>query len=349
MFRSGFEDAEVQDVPAPPAPVVASTVRGTCTPGVNSFTGSGLTDFVMVRAAGGGPVRWFVKANDATAGGVELPPFEFGRDSDFFAMGDFDGDGLSDPVVWSSGPAARFQVRRSSRPTDAPLVVALGTTADDPLVLADFDGDRVTDFAVYRDGTPADTTARFLIRRSTTAATSDFPIPNSDGSIVFPLRDVDSDGRADFGIQFNAGSDVGGFRIFNGATGAAIGSPFNFGRSSDFVVPGHSVGSAVTDIAVSRNANPGTGTVKYFFPRDMETGAGDANNLATGIVLGIAGDFITQGDYDGDGLTDYAVWRSSATPGASKFVIRRSTNPTASLEVPFGQSGDYPVNNWDVH
>lgn len=349
MFRSGFEDAEVQDPPLPPAPVVASTIRGACTPGVNSVTGSGLTDFVLVRSIGAGRIQWVTRSNENTAAGVDLAPFEFGRDTDFFLLGDFDGDGLSDPTLWSSGPVARFQVRRSSRPTDAPLVVEVGSAGDVPDVIADFDGDRVTDFAVYRDGTAADTTARFLVRRSSTAASSDFPITDSDGAIPFALRDVDGDGRADYGIQFNSGGGVGGFRIFNGATAAPIGSPFNFGQASDFVIPGHSVGSAVTDIAVSRNANPGTGTLKYAFPRDMETGAGDASNLATGIVFGIPGDFITQGDYDGDGVTDYAGWRSSATPGASKFVIRRSTDTAVPLEVPFGQSGDYPVNNWDVH
>lgn len=347
LFRSGFENGETQDIPPLPAPIVASSVRGTCTPGVNSITGSGLTDFILVRATAGN-VTWSTKANNLTAAGTDLPPFDLGRDTDFFLMGDYDGDGISDATVWTPGNPGVFRVRRSSRPLDAPLVVAHGTTGDQPEVAADFDGDRVTDFAVYRDGTPADTTANFIIRRSSTGALATTFVPNSDGSIPFAIRDINSDGSADFGIQFNNGGGVGGFRMFEGDSGALL-SPFTFGLSSDFVVPGHVVGSPVTDIAVSRNANPGTGTVKYAFPRDMETGAGDATTLATGIVFGIPGDFITQGDFDGDGLTDYSVWRSSATPGASKFVLRLSTNPGTPLEVPMGASGDYPVNNWDVH
>lgn len=349
ILISSFEDGETQPAIPAPSPITASAVRGNCTPGVNSPTGTGLTDFVMVRAIGGGPIAWSVKTNDGTAAGPVLPDFVLGVDSDFFMMGDFDGDGFSDATVWSPGVAARFKVRRSSRPNDLPLLIPLGTTGDDPTVVADFDGDRVTDAAVYRDGTPGDTTARWIVRRSATAAVTDFPISSSDGSIPFSLRDITGDGRADYGIQFNGGAGVGRFRVFSGANGVQIGPFFDFGLSSDFVVPGHSVGSDVTDIAVSRNANPGTGTVKYFFPRDMATGIGDAANLATGIVVGIPGDFITQGDYDGDGLTDYAVWRTSATPGQSKFVLRRSTAVATPLEVFHGQSGDYPVNNWDVH
>ena len=36
---------------------------------------------------------------------------------------------------------------------------------------------------------------------------------------------------------------------------------------------------------------------------------------------------------DGDGLDDYSVWRPSAMPGQSKFIIRRSTNTGVLLEV----------------
>ncbi len=347
IFRSSFELGESSTTPGPIPPVVASSAIGTCTPGINSPTGSGLTDFVTVRA-NAAIIEWRVKKNDATGAGAEDAPFVLGKDTDFFSMGDFDGDGASDATIWSPGTPGRFKVRRSSRPNDVPLELLFGLNGDVPDVIADFDGDRITDFAVYRDGTAGDTTAHFLIRRSSSGVTTDFPITNSDGGVAFPIRDINSNGRADFGVQFNGGGGVGSFRMFTGTNGASLGT-FNFGLASDFVVPGQFVGDSVTDLAVSRNANPGSGTVKYAFPRDMATGAGDATTLATGIVFGISGDFISQGDYDGDGIVDFAVWRSSATPGQSKFILRRSTNPGTPLDVFMGQSGDYPVNNWDVH
>lgn len=348
LFRSSFEDVEAPSTPNAIPPITASNVLGSCTPGINSPTASGLTDFIMVRAVpGSSDVEWRIKKNDFSNSGVEFAPFVFGKNIDSFVMADFDGDGASDAAVWSPN-TARFMVRRSSRPNDAPMELILGTAGDVPKVIADFDGDRVSDFAVYRDGTPADTTAHFFVRKSSSSVVSDFLIPNSDNGIPFSMRDINNDARADFGVQFNAGANVGGIRMFSGVTGGAL-SIFNFGLSTDLLFPGQFVGDAVTDIAVSRNANPGSGTVKYGFPRDMATGAGDATTLATGIAFGVPNDRISQGDYDGDGLVDFAIWRPSPAAGQSKFVIRRSSLPATPLEVFFGATGDYPVNNWDVH
>ncbi len=348
MFRAGFENTEPASSPNPIAPIGASNVRGSCTPGINSPTGSGLTDFVMARAVASN-IEWRIKKNDATAAGPDLTPFVFGKDTDFFMMGDFDGDGLSDPVIWTTGTQGRFKVRRSSRPTDAPLELFLGQSGDDSTVIGDYDGDRVTDFAVFRPGTAESPAGKFLIRKSSSGVVSDFPISSvvSSSAFAFHVGDINLDGLADFGVQTN-NAGAGGFRMFSGFNGVQIAN-FDFGLTTDFIVPGQFVGSATPDIAVSRNANPGTGTVKYAFPRDMATGMGDATTLATGIVFGISGDFITQGDYDGDGITDFAVWRSNATAGQSKFILRRSTNIAMPLEVFIGAAGDYPVNNWDVH
>lgn len=338
LFYDGFESG-----PRPPAPIVASSVTGACTPAINSPTGSGLTDFVMARA-NNGAVDWTVKTNDLTATGAVLPVVSFGLESDFFLMGDFDGDGLSDFTVWRAGNPGRFLVRRSSRPTDVPLEVNLGAIGGIPKVIADYDGDRVTDFAVYKSaaiGQPG----VLQIRLSSSGNTAVQSFINAEDALPAALRDVSGDGKADFVLQSNGGANVGLFRVFNGSNGAAITS-FNLGLSSDFFFPGQVAGSAATDITISRNKfNPVTSmTEKMFQTRDSASAA-----VGVEIFNGISGDFITPGDYDGDGLIDYAVWRSSTTPALSKFVIRRSSLPATALEVFIGASGDYPVANWDVH
>ena len=79
--------------------------------------------------------------------------------------------------------------------------------------------------------------------------------------------------------------------------------------------------------------------------RDGQSGIGQPT-----VVLGAsATDYALSGDYDGDGIDDYAVWRPSATAGQSKFIVRPSTAPATTREVFLGASGDYPVGNNRVH
>ena len=61
-----------------------------------------------------------------------------------------------------------------------------------------------------------------------------------------------------------------------------------------------------------------------------------------------ASDFPTQGDYDGDGKTDIAIWRPNADVSLNYFWVRNSSNG-ATMNVEWGQQGDYPVANYNSH
>ncbi|MBS1768147.1 MAG: FG-GAP repeat protein, partial [Acidobacteria bacterium] len=61
-----------------------------------------------------------------------------------------------------------------------------------------------------------------------------------------------------------------------------------------------------------------------------------------------ATDFPTQGDFDGDGKTDLAVWRPNADPTQNYFYVRTSSGG-ALAQTEWGQNGDYPVNNYNAH
>ena len=58
---------------------------------------------------------------------------------------------------------------------------------------------------------------------------------------------------------------------------------------------------------------------------------------------GSASDFLCQGDYDGDGRTDIAVWR----PDDTSFYYMGSASGFTAF--PYGTSLDYPPANWNVH
>jgi hypothetical protein len=65
-------------------------------------------------------------------------------------------------------------------------------------------------------------------------------------------------------------------------------------------------------------------------------------------TFGISSDFPAQGDYDGDGRTDIAVFRRGATVGAPSFYWTfRSFDNTVQV-VNWGLGSDFSVNTFDT-
>jgi hypothetical protein len=130
------------------------------------------------------------------------------------------------------------------------------------------------------------------------------------------------------------------FRLYNGVTGALF-DTVNFGTPTDIIVVGNHTGTALSDITVIR----GVAGEIVWTTRDGETGIGQPSvNFGAS-----ATDFPLSGDYDGDGLDDYAFWRPNPDPALCKFSIRRSTVTATPLDIFMGQNGDYPVGNTRSH
>jgi hypothetical protein len=99
------------------------------------------------------------------------------------------------------------------------------------------------------------------------------------------------------------------------------------------------IGDGKTDLAVIRGIS---GSISWFAKRSSD-------GVVTSQLWGAsASDYATQGDYDGDGITDLAIWRPSLTPGASTFWVKKSTNG-GTIARSFGANGDYPVANFNTH
>ncbi|MFN0140639.1 MAG: FG-GAP repeat domain-containing protein [Pyrinomonadaceae bacterium] len=298
------------------------------------FNGDGRTDFAVVRNTGGGPggqITWFVNLNGpGTTFGSQ-----WGISGDSFVPEDYDGDNKSDIAIWRAGAptVAAFYILQSL--TNTVRIEPFGQTGDDPRVVGDYDGDGKADPAVYRAGANSGDQSTWFYRGSLNPAFVTYAPWGQNGDFPAP-GDYDGDGKRDFVIQRNNGG--GQARFWMQQTTAGFNS-IVFGTPTDVIVPGDYDGDGKTDLAVARGS---AGQINWYV-RPSTTGAISAAPYA--IFGASATDFHTHGDYDGDGKTDVAIWRPSATPGASVFWVFGSTS--GAFAVPFGANGDYPIANYN--
>ena len=308
---------------------IAGSVTPVAAQHVIDFDGDGKSDPTVVRNVGGGSggqVGWFI---NTSSNGSTLW-YNWGISTDFFVPADYDGDDKTDIAVWRS-TSTEFYILQSQ--TNTLRRETFGQPGDDPTVVADYNGDGAADLAVYRAGAAAGNPSTWFYRTTAGGAVNyvpwgmngDFPAPG----------DYDGNGSADFVVQRNDGGGVARFwrRFSTGTTDTVV-----FGNSTAVIVPGDYDGDSKTDIATVQGVS---GQLEWRYLSSMD-------GSTTYITFGLsATDFPTQGDYDGDGKTDTAIWRPSATPGASAFWFRNSGGTVNS--VPFGQNGDYPVANFNTH
>jgi hypothetical protein len=291
--------------------------------------GDGKTDLTLARNTGGGPggqLTWFTHIN----GGADAPARNWGSQGDEFVPNDYDGDGKTDIAVWRRANAAYYILQSQSNTF---VAAPFGITTDDPRVVGDYDGDGKSDLAVYRSGAVAGAHSFWFYQSSVNGSiisnewgqNGDFPAPG----------DYDGDGKFDFVVQRNHGGGTAAFHELLSGGGTAN---FVFGTPTDVIVPGLWDSDCKTDIATVR----GLGGVIYWNILNSATGT-----LTQQFWGNSATDFVAQGDYDGDGRIDFAVWRPDADPTRNYFYWLGSTSGASGFE--WGQNGDYPVANFNTH
>ncbi|HJZ77433.1 MAG TPA: VCBS repeat-containing protein [Vicinamibacterales bacterium] len=240
------------------------------------------------------------------------------------------------PLPWCSSYAERMVWRPSTgewlatSDSGAPMVDQQWGMVGDIPVPGFYDGDGIADFAIFRPST-----GEWWIKTSMGGDT--VQVWGGVGDV--PVQaDYDNDGITD--IAFWRPS-TGTWHILQSSAGYRS---QQLGIAGDVPVPGDYDGDGKIDLAVWR---PGSDRRTPAGAPSSPSGMWYVINSSTGAVTqqqwGTPGDIPVPADYDGDGKTDFAVWRPSS---GTWFVINSGNGVATSQQ--WGTSGDVPVpGQWD--
>ena len=285
------------------------------------FDGDGKADYVIFRPSNN---YWYILTSQNN---VVIQPWGIANE-DHLVPGDYDGDGKADLAVWRDTNGIWFVINSG---TSTVSIAQFGVTGDEP-VARDYDGDGKTDFAVVRRSNGA--MIWYILRSSDLSLSvaqfglsTDYTAPG----------DYDGDGKFDLAVQ-RPGASPNQLSTFfiNQTTAGFRAVPWGF--ANDFVVPGDYDGDGKTDIAVVREGATASDNLWWYIIKSS-----DGEPLV--VPFGLTGtDYTAQGDYDGDGKTDIAVWRNST---GQFFVFNQVTISLTAIQ--WGTANDYPVANFDTH
>ena len=284
-------------------------------PLLGDIDGDGRADLV-VWSVSTGTFRWVTSSSgysDATAGTKQWGNQGLG---DVPLLGDIDGDGKSDLIVWRASTGTWYWLTSS---TGYSYAAANGvrwgdqTGGDVPLV-GDIDGDAKAELIIWRESTGI----WYWLNSS-----AGYAYPNAAARIfgdqrradVPLLGDFDGDGRVDTSVWSGNGlrscpqcptAEVAGgtFQWSTASTGFTATKDWGQFAARDVPMLGDVDADGKSDLVVWRRSNGTwlwTGSLSGYSPpgSSVQWGADSA------------GDVPVAGDLDGDGRLDPAVWRAS--------------------------------------
>jgi spore coat protein A, manganese oxidase len=280
--------------------------------------GDNKADYLIFRPSNN---QWYIAKS---GGGIRVQQFGI-YNEDFMVPGDYDGDGIGEIAVWRETNGNWYRLNSASNTF---TVNTWGEPGDEP-VARDYDGDGKADMTVVRRSNGVMTW--YFVYSLTGFASRQFGVSTD---FIAP-GDYDGDGKFDLAVQRPGATPTSATSFYiQTATTFLI---QNFGETRDLVVPGDYDGDGKTDLAVVREGSTPTAELTWYVRRSTDGHLVVRNWGVTGTDLNV------QNDYDGDGKTDFAIWRNSD----GKFYV--ITDAGAISVVSWGAPNDLPIASYDTH
>ena len=305
------------------------------------FDGDGVTDLAWAHARNGGLHVWVARAeiDGSFAAPRRSSPKTSGNFSGYEPLvGDFNGDGLSD-IVWAkadrSGLRAWVALGRGNGILAAARHFNLGTENffGNKSMVGDFNGDGIADLASVSDSDTLVAAVGALLPGTVTlqprpiALRAWVALGGSDGTLAALQRselgasrvldeftagigDFNGDGLSDIVWTWSNSSGLHALAALgdgDGTPSAPVYSRPRAGSSSDYEpLVGDFNGDRVADLAWTKNSNSGSSAYTALGKGDGRFGAATYSALRTSSCSRNCSTRPTNGDFNGDGVSDVA-------------------------------------------